>query len=124
MSYQLDLHKRPMTTARRTLAGQLEQAISRLQGESEHDLRVVLHGVRVDLKKSRSLLRLMRPALSVELYGREMDALRQSARAISAVRDADVLPVRFRKSGDPVSKRAAAPQIIVFGKRAIPRLSA
>jgi CHAD domain-containing protein len=86
-----------MTTARRTLAGQLEQAISRLQGENEHDLRVVLHGVRVDLKKSRSLLRLMRPALSVELYGREMDALRQSARAISAARDADVLPATMRR---------------------------
>ena len=92
MSYQLDLHKRPTTTARRTLAGQLEQAIGRLQVEPERDLRVALHGVRLDLKRSRSLLRLMRPALPVEIYEREMGALRQSARTISAARDADVLP--------------------------------
>ena len=74
MSYQLDLHKRPTTTARRTLAGQLEQAIGRLQVEPERDLRVALHGVRLDLKRSRSLLRLMRPALPVEIYEREMGA--------------------------------------------------
>lgn len=106
VSYQLDLHKRPVTTARRILAAQLEQAISRLQGERKQDLSVVLHGVRKDLKKSRSLLRLMRPALSVSLYEREMDTLQESAWAISAARDADVLPATLTRLRDRYFGRA------------------
>ena len=93
MSYRLDLDRRPATTTRRTLVAQLEQAVGRLQGETGEDRAAVLHDVRTDLKKSRTLLRLMRPALPADLYRSEMATLRDSARTISAARDADALPV-------------------------------
>ncbi len=97
MSYRLDLDQQPVATARQTLAAQLEKAVSRLEGERGHDAAAQLHDVRKDLKKSRSLLRLMRPALPEGLHEGEMATLRESARAISAARDADVLPVTLTR---------------------------
>ena len=50
-----------------------------------------MHGARKDLKKTRALLRLVRPALPGKVYRRENRELRDIARALSSTRDADVL---------------------------------
>jgi CHAD domain-containing protein len=90
MAFRLDLDKKPAAAARRTLAKRLAKAAEREHGE---DVPTAVHDARKDLKKSRSLLRLLRPALDDDLYDREMTDLRQVARALSSARDAEVLPV-------------------------------
>ena len=95
MSYRLDLDRPPEVTARQTLAAVLDGAVSRFDDERD-DRATLLHDVRKDIKKSRSLLRLMRPALADDLYTTQMTRLRASAHTISAARDADVAPVALR----------------------------
>ena len=89
MAFRLDLDKKATSAARKTLAKRLSKAAERF---GDDDPGAALHDARKDLKKSRSLLRLMRPALTPELYRREMEILRGIARSLSAARDADVLP--------------------------------
>jgi CHAD domain-containing protein len=95
VSYRLDLDQPPAVTARQTLVGVLDKAVGRFDDEGG-DRATLLHDVRRDLKKSRSLLRLMRPAVAEGSYAAEMATLRESARTISAARDADVAPVALR----------------------------
>ena len=72
-----------------------------LRGEAVHDARK-------RLKKARAALRLMRDALAKDEYRRENERLRDAARPLSAMRDADVLLTTLdglmRKS-DPVERR-------------------
>jgi CHAD domain-containing protein len=98
MPYRLDLDVEPAVTARNVLADRLERAVARLDA-NEADAELV-HEVRKELKRSRSLLRLMRPALPDRLYEREMARLRHSARALSAARDAEALPAALEKLAD------------------------
>ena len=53
------------------------------------------HAARRDLKKLRALLRLARAGLGEEVFARENTALRDAGRALSAVRDAQVLVGAF-----------------------------
>jgi len=96
VSYRLDLDQPPAVTGRRTLVTQLAKARDRFESQTD-DPAALLHDIRKDLKKTRSLLRLMRPALTDETYKAEMGALRESARAISASRDADAVPAALAK---------------------------
>lgn len=89
MAFRLDLQKEPTSAARKTLNKRLTKAAARAE---RGDPDEALHDARKDLKKSRSLLRLLRPALPGELYDQEMATLREIARALSAARDAEVLP--------------------------------
>jgi CHAD domain-containing protein len=50
-----------------------------------------IHEVRKDIKKARSLLRLVRSGIGGKAYRRENRHLRDTARGVSGVRDADVL---------------------------------
>ena len=50
-----------------------------------------VHAARKDLKRSRTALRLLRPALGEPLYRRENALLRDAAHALNAARDAKVL---------------------------------
>jgi len=94
MSFRLDLDKKPVATARKTLAKRLAKAAER---ERQDDAVAALHEARKDLKKSRSLLRILRPAMGDDLYAREMASLREIAQALSGARDAEVLPVAFAR---------------------------
>jgi len=98
MAYRLDLDESPATTARAVLAERLHSASERLRDEA--DPADALHDARTDLKKSRALLRLLRPALGAERYGREMTALREIAHAIAGARDSDVLPLTLESLRD------------------------
>lgn len=94
MSFRLDLDKKPVATARKTLAKRLTKAAER---ERQDDAVAALHEARKDLKKSRSLLRLVRPAMGDDLYAREMADLREIAHDLSGAGDAEVLPVTFTR---------------------------
>jgi CHAD domain-containing protein len=59
---------------------------------ASHDLSATaVHDARKDLKRARTALRLLRPALDERIYRRENALLRDIARTLNAARDAKVL---------------------------------
>lgn len=91
MPYQLSFAEEPATGLWRCAREQLEEAIDQLERRrGEHPVEAV-HEARKSLKKTRAVLRLTRPDLDRRSYRRENRSLRDSARAVSAVRDAQVM---------------------------------
>ena len=71
--------------------GRLDHAVGELRGESDSDQVEAVHEARKDIKKLRALLRLTRDQLGGEVYRRENGELRDVARALGELRDADVV---------------------------------
>src|SRR5687767_7156781 len=71
----------------RIAAERVERAISRLK-RSRNPLGEAVHEVRMDIKKLRALLRLVRQAIGKKTFQREAAALREAAACLAAVRDA------------------------------------
>jgi CHAD domain-containing protein len=90
MAYRLSFADDVPATVRACAHEQLEGAIARLEAVGEDPVDAV-HDARKHLKKSRALLRLVRPALGTDAYRRENAALRDAGLALSGTRDADVL---------------------------------
>jgi CHAD domain-containing protein len=91
MSYRLELDE-PVPDALRAVAvDRLERAVRRLREDYREDPVDAVHGARKDLKKTRALLRLARPGVPRGVYRRENRALRDTGRAMSGGRDADVM---------------------------------
>jgi CHAD domain-containing protein len=73
-------------------SAQLDQAIARLQPDGTSTASVTaVHGVRKDLKKVRSLLRLVRSDVPSRAYREEMRRLREVQTSASSMRDAQML---------------------------------
>jgi CHAD domain-containing protein len=96
MAYRLSLVDDVPTAVRACAREQLEGAIARLEAAGEDPVEAV-HDARKHLKKSRALLRLVRPALGRDAYRRENAALRDAGLALSGTRDADVLAETVEK---------------------------
>jgi CHAD domain-containing protein len=91
MSYRVDLGAPLGAELRRVAAEQLEGAVAGLEGAGRRERAAAVHDARKRVKKTRALLRLMRPGLPGSLYREEQDALRAAGRLLSGARDADVL---------------------------------
>jgi CHAD domain-containing protein len=96
MAYKLSLDRQLPESAREVLAGQIREAVDRLRRagglEPEAPEAVVaLHDARKNLKKARSLLRLLRSSLPKATYRREMEMIRDCARTLADARDSDAL---------------------------------
>lgn len=91
-SYALDRDELLGDGLKRVAAGRVEQAIARLRGiaSGEVDQADAVHGARKDMKKLRTVLRLLCDELPRDLYQEEMQCYRGAARALSAARDAEV----------------------------------
>ncbi len=89
MAYRLKLRESLVKGVRRIAAEQLANAAARLQGDSDPESGV--HEARKSLKRTRALLRLVRPGLGETQYRRSNDRLRDIARMLSAARDRDVV---------------------------------
>ena len=78
--------------ARRIAAGRAEKAVERLRGieTGEIEASEAIHAARKDLKKLRSLLRLLRGELPKDLYAEEARRYREAGRMLSPLRDAEV----------------------------------
>lgn len=76
----------------RIAAGRAETALERLNAvrAGEADSAEGIHGARKDLKKLRTVLRLLRGSLPKSLYRKENRRYRDAGRALSASRDAEV----------------------------------
>jgi CHAD domain-containing protein len=76
----------------RVAAGRAEAALERLRESEagEGDAAVAVHGVRKDMKKLRTVLRLVRFELGEKRYRADSARFRDAARALSEARDAEV----------------------------------
>jgi CHAD domain-containing protein len=89
MAYRLKL-KEPLAKGVRRIAGeQLGNAAARLEGGS--DLETGVHEARKSLKRTRALLRLVRPGFGDAHFRKTNARLRDIARGLSAARDRDVV---------------------------------
>jgi CHAD domain-containing protein len=91
MSYRLSLDADVAAALRAAAVEQLEDAARLLREGLDEDPVEAVHGARKDLKKTRSILRLAQPDMPRKGYRGENEFLRDTARSISAARDADVM---------------------------------
>ena len=75
----------------RIARGRFDHAIEELDGTSGSTPAEAVHNARKDIKKLRSLIRLVRGELGPELAREENAALRDTAELLSGARDADVM---------------------------------
>jgi CHAD domain-containing protein len=88
--YRLKAKEGTIAGVRRIAAGQAEEALKRLSGADEDELAPAIHSARKDLKKLRSLLRLVRDELGEKTFKMENRRYRDAGRLLSSSRDAEV----------------------------------
>lgn len=107
MAYRLSIEDDVPSSVRTCAREQLARAAEQLERADEDPVKAV-HEARKRLKKSRALLRLVRPALGKQAYRRENDLLRDAGLALSGTRDADVLVQTAGKLADHAAGRLPA----------------
>ena len=107
MAYRLKLKEPLVKGVRRIASEQLANAAARLQGDA--DLETGVHEARKSLKRTRALLRLVRPGLGEAQFRPANDRLRDIARTLSAARDRDVVRGRLTRltQAKPAQAKAA-----------------
>jgi CHAD domain-containing protein len=89
--FRLEKGERLADGIRGVLEGQVERAISHLEGREDEPLDQAVHEARKSFKRSRAALRLARAELDPEAFSRENRRYRDLGRDLAGVRDADVL---------------------------------
>jgi CHAD domain-containing protein len=91
-SYELERDEEAAAGLTRVAAGRAEKALERLRGidEGEADTADAIHGARKDMKKLRTVLRLVRGRLGKGAFAEQNRRLRDASRSLSATRDAEV----------------------------------
>jgi CYTH domain-containing protein/CHAD domain-containing protein len=89
-AYHLKTEESPGGGLRRVGLGRTEKALERLDGAAGEGLAGAIHGARKDLKKLRSLLRLVREELGKKAFRAENRRYRDAGRLLSGSRDAEV----------------------------------
>ena len=107
MAFRFKLREPLVKGVRRIAAEQLANAAARLQGDSDPESGV--HEARKSLKRTRALLRLVRPGLGESQYRKSNDRLRDIARMLSAARDRDVVRAHLARltTAKPLIAKAA-----------------
>ncbi len=91
MAYRFEVDERVQDAIVRCAGEQLDHAVGELTDGIDDDPVGAVHSARKAIKKERSLLRLARGAMSPKQRRHENRALRDAARGLSGVRDADVM---------------------------------
>jgi CHAD domain-containing protein len=90
-AYRLKAKEVPAEGINRIAVGRAEKALEELRRAGEGDgLAGSIHSARKDLKKLRSVLRLVRPAIGRERFRAENKRYRDAGRRLSSSRDAEV----------------------------------
>ncbi len=89
-TYRLRRKESPIAGIRRVAEGRADDALDQLHDGVEHNPGAAVHEARKDLKKLRSVLRLVRHDIGEDLYERENVRFRDAGRALSGARDAQV----------------------------------
>lgn len=88
--YRLQIGEPAGADFRRIVEEQIDEAIAQLQ-RARASRRKRVHEARKAIKKTRSALRLIHPAISTEAYDAATAVLREVAQTLAPLRDADVL---------------------------------
>jgi CHAD domain-containing protein len=88
--YRFRRDEAPAAGVRRIAVGRIDSALEHLRREVDEDRATAVHESRKDLKKLRSLLRLVREEIGDRVYRRENDRFRDAGRLLSGARDAQV----------------------------------
>lgn len=88
--YELDGSESPSAGIDRIALGRIDHALDELQGRGSVRFAESVHEARKDLKKLRSVLRLVRGEIGDEAYRRENARFRDAGRVLSGARDAQV----------------------------------
>jgi len=89
-SYRLHGDAEAGAELRRAAHGRVDAALERLRRDAHADVATAVHDTRKDLKKLRSLLRLVREELGEPRYRAENHRYRDAARQLSPAREAEV----------------------------------
>jgi CHAD domain-containing protein len=112
LSFGLDPGEAIGAGLRRSAREQLDQALTGL-ADGTGDRHAAIHQARKACKRLRGLLRLARAGLGEKVYRRENGALRDAARRLSALRDAEALLETYDKLdarfADEVDRRRTVP---------------
>ncbi|MDX6586987.1 MAG: hypothetical protein QOI31_1460 [Solirubrobacterales bacterium] len=112
MSYRFDHPERLAFEIRRVAAERLENALEQLGGELERNPAVAIHTARKDIKKTRSLMRLVKDSLGADRFRAENGRLRDAAHLLAGAREADAqaeaLEVLITHAGAGASPEALA----------------
>lgn len=76
---------------RRVARGRIDHALDELNGNTDSSPEQAVHEARKDMKKLRSLLRLVRAELGDKRYRRENDRFREAGATLARFRDGDVM---------------------------------
>jgi CHAD domain-containing protein len=108
-TYRLKDPESPPAGLERIAHGRVANALDELRGKGSDTFAESVHEARKDLKKVRSVLRLVREELGDELYRRENERFRGAGRALSGARDAEVkletVDTLRKQDGDMPTKR-------------------
>jgi CHAD domain-containing protein len=119
MAYRLKLKEPLVKGVRRVAAEQLANAAARLQDDS--DPKTSVHEARKSLKRTRALLRLVRPGLGEARFRDLNMRLRDVARKLSAARDRDVVRALLLslKDAKPSIAKAAARLVAILDSTSV-----
>ena len=90
-AYRLEQDEPLGEGVRRVAIGRIDHALGALRGEAELSSEQAVHEARKDLKKLRSLLRLVRAAIGEKTYRRELTCFGDAAAELAGARDSDVM---------------------------------
>jgi CHAD domain-containing protein len=111
--YRLRRKETPIHGLRRIAEGRAKDAVDQLRHESDQDSAAAVHEARKDLKKLRSVLRLLRDELGDDVYRRENTRFRDAGRLLAGARDAEVkletLQSLIARSDGRLSEQPLAP---------------
>ncbi len=111
MSYVFERPDRLAVEIRRVAGERLEHALDQLGPSLAGDPAKAVHEARKDLKKTRSLLRLIRESLGDERYRAENDRLREAAHLLAGAREADAkvesLAALLEHAGEGIGQMAS-----------------
>lgn len=93
--YRLD-REDPVESIRRVAKGRVDSAVGSLRKGKSEDRAAAVHTARKDMKKMRSVLRLVRDELGRKTYREENRRYRDAARLLSSARDSEVLAGTLR----------------------------
>jgi CHAD domain-containing protein len=91
VAYHFDADESVRAAVVRCAREQLDDAVSQLNTGVDTDPAKAVHEARKSVKKSRALLRFLRGSMPPQQRRRENAVLRDAARGLSGVRDADVM---------------------------------
>ena len=89
MAYQFIHPERLAFEIRRVATERLQNALDQLGPELARDPAVAVHTARKDIKKTRSLLRLVKDAIGADRFTAENDRLRAAAQLLAGAREAN-----------------------------------